>query len=267
LNLTAIATDATSYSWTGTNGFTSTQQNPVITNATVNLNGLFTVFASNGSCNSQTTGLIATTIVSPTISVAPSATTICEGQAVVLTPNNSATVNAIIWKNLNGTFVQNSLSPITVNPIGVNPGFIAMATSLNGCSASDTVYIHVNQRPNAVNDLVATCEETLVVFNVLSNDTDPENNPNLVSVIQTPNHGSVVNNGNGNLTYIGALNYYGMDTLMYEISNVQCTAQSDTALVIITLCNIQDPPVAVPDFATTPEETPITINSIINDYD
>ncbi len=40
----------TSYSWTGPNSFTSTQQNPVIPNAQTNNSGIYTVTVANGSC-------------------------------------------------------------------------------------------------------------------------------------------------------------------------------------------------------------------------
>lgn len=50
-NIQLQATGGTSYAWTGPNGFTSNQQNPVIANAQINNSGLYTVTVSVGTCN------------------------------------------------------------------------------------------------------------------------------------------------------------------------------------------------------------------------
>jgi hypothetical protein len=52
LNLTASAVPGATYSWTGPDGFTSTDQNPSIVNATTNASGLYSVTATTGSCTS-----------------------------------------------------------------------------------------------------------------------------------------------------------------------------------------------------------------------
>jgi len=59
LNLTASTVPGATYNWTGPNGFTSTNQNPVIANTTTNLSGIFSVTTSIGGC----TSLPATTAV------------------------------------------------------------------------------------------------------------------------------------------------------------------------------------------------------------
>jgi hypothetical protein len=52
LNLTASAVPGATYRWTGPDGFTSTDQNPSIANATTNASGLYSVTATTGSCTS-----------------------------------------------------------------------------------------------------------------------------------------------------------------------------------------------------------------------
>ncbi len=52
LNLTATTVPGATYSWTGPNGFTSTNQNPAIVNASTNASGLFSVMAAAGGCTS-----------------------------------------------------------------------------------------------------------------------------------------------------------------------------------------------------------------------
>ncbi|MTI20430.1 T9SS type B sorting domain-containing protein, partial [Fulvivirga sp. RKSG066] len=53
LNLSANATNATSYFWSGPNGFTSTLQNPDITNVSSAAAGKYTVFGINGDCTGE----------------------------------------------------------------------------------------------------------------------------------------------------------------------------------------------------------------------
>ncbi|NMH29647.1 T9SS type B sorting domain-containing protein [Flavobacterium silvaticum] len=52
LNLLATTIPDVTYSWTGPNGFTSSEQNPVIQNPSVADNGNYTVMVSNGDCES-----------------------------------------------------------------------------------------------------------------------------------------------------------------------------------------------------------------------
>ena len=52
LQLTASTIPNASYLWTGPNGFTSVQQNPIIQNATQSLNGVYSVKASVNTCQS-----------------------------------------------------------------------------------------------------------------------------------------------------------------------------------------------------------------------
>jgi len=53
LNLTATMVSGATYSWTGPNGFISTNQNPSILNVSTNDSGLFSVTAATGGCTSQ----------------------------------------------------------------------------------------------------------------------------------------------------------------------------------------------------------------------
>jgi len=50
LNLTASTVPGSTYNWSGPNGFSSTNQNPSLTNASTNASGLFSVTAATGGC-------------------------------------------------------------------------------------------------------------------------------------------------------------------------------------------------------------------------
>jgi hypothetical protein len=66
LNLTASTVPGATYSWTGPNGFTSTNQNPSLVNVNINNSGLFSVTAAAGGC--------ASTPAATTVTVYPPAT-------------------------------------------------------------------------------------------------------------------------------------------------------------------------------------------------
>ena len=68
LNLTASTIPGATYSWTGPNGFASTNQNPTIANASINASGLFNVTAVTGVCTS--TPAITTVTVNPPATIA-----------------------------------------------------------------------------------------------------------------------------------------------------------------------------------------------------
>ncbi|MEJ0091848.1 MAG: family 16 glycosylhydrolase [Limisphaerales bacterium] len=64
LNLTASTVPGATYNWTGPNGFTSTNQNPSIVNASTNSAGIFSVTATTGGCASAS-GTTAVIVVPP----------------------------------------------------------------------------------------------------------------------------------------------------------------------------------------------------------
>ncbi len=68
LNLNGSATGATSWSWTGPNGFTSTLQNPTIPNITTAGAGVYTLTASN-ACGSATATTATVTVITTTSSL------------------------------------------------------------------------------------------------------------------------------------------------------------------------------------------------------
>lgn len=89
---------------------------------------------------------------------------------------------------------------------------------------------------NAVNDVATTVEATAVTINVLANDTDPNGDPLTVSGVGPAAHGTVVNNGDGTLTYTPAAGFLGVDTFTYTICAPEgCTTSSSTAAVTVSV--------------------------------
>jgi len=117
-----------------------------------------------------------------------------------------------------------------------------------------------------VDDMEITNEETPVVISVLANDSDADTaNPLTAELVSLPSNGSLVDGGGGDYTYTPFNNFFGTDTFVYRA--VSTTGQSATALVAIDVTNVNDVPVAVDDFVTTLEDTPVDIFILNNDSD
>jgi alpha-tubulin suppressor-like RCC1 family protein len=134
-------------------------------------------------------------------------------------------------------------------------------------TATATVHVSVScvaDSPVAVDDVKTTAEDTPVTVNVLANDTDPDGDTLSVSTVTDPVHGTTVNNGDGTVTYKPDANFCGTDTFSYTASDGTLT---DNATVTITVTCVNDPPVAVDDAATTPEDTIVHVHVRTNDVD
>jgi large repetitive protein len=121
-----------------------------------------------------------------------------------------------------------------------------------------------NPAPTATNDVATTNEDTPVAIPVLSNDTDPDGDPLIVTGATAPN-GTVSISPTGVLTYTPNANFNGTDTITYVISDGN--GGTSTATVRVTVNPVNDPPVAVNDNAATNEDTPVTIGVLGNDTD
>ena len=222
----------------------------------------------SSTCYSNATVTI-TVNPSPSLSILAADDSICRGASVVITPTLSLDVFNVAWYNLGGSFIRNDVNPITVSPTGVDNGYEAIAINTPYlCRVRDTVFVHLNQRPIALDDTSSTCEEiTITNINVSNNDSDPENDLNTYTIIRGPRGGVAVNNFNGTFNYVPNTNFYGSDTVIYSICNAQCPNDCDTALWTISICSINDKP-SVPDTTiTTPQDSIVTVCIPISDVD
>ena len=138
--------------------------------------------------------------------------------------------------------------------------------TLNGWSLDIVTYEPVsNNAPVAVDDADATQEDTGVTVNVLANDWDPDGDAIQVASVTQGANGSVVNNGDGTVTYTPNLNFNGTDSFTYQAYDG--ADYSTPATVTISVDLVNDAPVAVDDTATTPQDTPVIVAVLANDTD
>ncbi|PBQ33135.1 hypothetical protein CNR22_15550 [Sphingobacteriaceae bacterium] len=97
LNFTASSNIGVNYYWTGPNNFTSTIQNPTITNAVTNSGGTYTLYASDANCTSAPALVhVIVHATPPDFSLVPPSSSICIGGSQTITasiPITSPTLN------------------------------------------------------------------------------------------------------------------------------------------------------------------------------
>ncbi len=173
----------------------------------------------------------------------------------------------------NGTTTDNGDGTITYTPaagfLGVDSFDYEICDTTSLCaSAAVTVSVATGPQPPVANDDTATTtQDTPVVVDVIANDTDANNNINSASVttVTAPTNGTTTDNGDGTITYTPATGYSGSDSFTYQVCDTD--GQCDTATVTVDIQDVNDPPIAVDDSATTNEDTPVNITVISNDSD
>ncbi|WP_299546271.1 cadherin-like domain-containing protein [uncultured Tateyamaria sp.] len=124
----------------------------------------------------------------------------------------------------------------------------------------------VNDDPVAVDDLADTMEDEPVVIDLLGNDTDVDGDDLTLGAVSVPaDQGTVVDNGDGTVTFTPAPNFNGPATIDYTV--VDGNGGSDAGQAIVNVGAVNDGPTAVDDAATTDEDTPVTIDVVGNDTD
>lgn len=116
-----------------------------------------------------------------------------------------------------------------------------------GC---DTIWQAENMPPIANEDNVVTGEDTAVTFNVLSNDTDVDNNLNPASATATSNplNGVLTDNGSGNFSYTPNPNFNGTAGFTYQVCDSLNACASAT--VSIQVNPVNDAPLLTVDCST-----------------
>ena len=146
----------------------------------------------------------------------------------------------------------------------------------DGQAVSNTATVHItitaaNDPPTANDDYYTTNEDTTLTVpapGILTNDTDPENDPLTAIQVTDVSHGTLNLNTNGAFQYTPNNNYYGTDTFTYQAYDGN--EYSNTATVTITINPINDPPTANDDNYTTEEDTTLKVPApgiLTNDTD
>ncbi len=179
----------------------------------------------------------------------------------------------------NGTLTFNADGTFTYTPNANFQGtdfftYRASRGSQQGNVGTVTINVlNVFDPPVAANDTYTATEDTVLQVNqangVQKNDQNPDNATLNSVVVAQPTKGQVVLNANGSFVYTPNANANGQDTFTYRLN--PGSQQSNVATVTINITAVNDPPVAVNDTFTTPEDTPLVVtaanNILLNDTD
>ncbi|HEX8170479.1 MAG TPA: Ig-like domain-containing protein [Thermoanaerobaculia bacterium] len=117
--------------------------------------------------------------------------------------------------------------------------------------------IVTNNPPDAVDDNLTVAEDSgATVVNVLTNDTDPENDTRTITSASPAASKGTVSCTASSCTYTPNANEFGSDSFTYTIQD--SFGGTDSATVHVTITEINDAPVAADDSKTTPEDAPLS---------
>ena len=133
-----------------------------------------------------------------------------------------------------------------------NNGFLGMDSfqyvicdDRNGCDTAMVyvevkVYVKPNEAPMATNDSITVFKNSPKSFNVLTNDSDPEDKLDLNSlrVTQNPASGSVTTLNNGTVIFNPKADFTGVVTFKYEICDLGDPILCDEATVTVTVIEV-----------------------------
>src|SRR6185369_8018773 len=235
----------------------------------------YTISDGKGGTATATVSVTVSAVNDPPAAVADTATTPEDTAATINVLANDSDLDGdtlaitAVTQGTHGT-VAFTATNVTYTPAANYNGADSFTYTISdgkGGTATATVSVTVtavNDPPAAVADTATTPEDTAATTNVLANDSDLDGDTLAITAVTQGTHGSVTFT-TANVTYTPAANYNGADSFTYTISDGK--GGTATATVSVTVTAVNDPPAAVADTATTPEDTAATINVLANDSD
>lgn len=229
LQCTTPPTGGLTYMWTGPNGFSSTLQNPLVTNNAVqslHAGNYILVTKRNGCFSNPDTVRVNINLKPPKPSIS-GLVNVCEGQTVTLV---CSVANGGQWEWTSPTLVstitnENSLQIVNVDA-GDEGGWTVLVSS-GGClsDVSDPIVVAVQEYP----DLIAgsnspICEDSLLTLNASNFSNDPialwcwtGPTGSLISNNQNP---IIPNGASGTYQVVGKTSFGCTDSATVNVTNV-----------------------------------------------
>ncbi len=135
-----------------------------------------------------------------------------------------------------------------------NGQIVAIEDLLNGVTP-------VNTAPIAVDDTDDVAEDGSVVINLLGNDSDADGDALTIASLGAVAHGTLVDNGDGTVTYTPNANFNGPDSFTYTVDDGQ--GGSATASVSVAVSSVNDVPTALAFVGSTSVAEDISVGSVI----
>jgi hypothetical protein len=140
-SLNLSVTGASTYSWTGPNGFTATGASP-----SVNTQGIYTVTGTNAvGCIGTATASVTVNPLPTATATSPTGSVLCQGLTLTLESSGAGVGGSYLWSGPN-SFSSTSQNPTIPNTTGVNAGvYTVVVTNSNNCSATATVSVTIDK--------------------------------------------------------------------------------------------------------------------------
>ncbi len=177
--------------------------------------------------------------------------TLTLGFTNVTTSDNDYSTTPVIVSFPAGTISATATVSTTADPIQeANETFTLKITAATGSvgDITDTgtgTIIDDDDSPVAIDDDITTNEDVPFQGNVALNDAPNAVTGNIWSVVQAPDHGTVVMSTDGKFTYTPAANYNGTDAFSYKLCDAE--GDCDEAVVSVTIIPVDDQPIANDD--------------------
>ncbi len=174
-----------------------------------------------------------------------------------------------VTQGANGSVVDNGDGTVTYTPDADWNGVDSFTYTVSDGLATDTAtvwvtVVAVNDFPVAVDDSDSIAEDGLSTVDVLVNDSDVDGDTLSVQSVTQGSNGSVTDNGDGTVTYTPDLDFNGLDSYTYTVTD---GALTDTATVTVSVGADNDPPVAGDDSDGISEDGSSTVDVLANDSD
>ncbi len=221
------------YQWT-TAGYTASAANPIRGNSTQAMNGIYTVLITDNFSCTATANInvfIRETPQQPNILFEDA---ICIGAVLQLSDTSTYTTTP---QSYNWTLADNSTTTTSVgqlNLINATSGTYLLQVDMGGClSPVDTADIIFQPLPLAFDDSANVAfRDSLLNIDVLNNDIINVADVT-ISLVGQPGHGVATLNADGTIKYAPWYSFFGVDTIVYQICDVNCPNSCDTALLFV----------------------------------
>ena len=226
-----------------------------------------------------------------------------DGDAVAVTAIDGVVVPAVGTVVVSGSYgtltiaangdytytLDNTLPAVQSLSLGETLGESFTYTLSDGEGGTDTALLSIvingaNDPPVAVDDTNTTDSDTPVNGQVLPNDSDPDaddvlsvvavngSNSGVGGTIMLPSGALLTLNSDGTYAYDpnGAFDHLApgettVDTFTYTVNDPH--GETDTAVVVISILGLNDPPMAWDEIMHTPMDQPVTAHVLDNDTD
>ncbi|MEI6767223.1 MAG: hypothetical protein WCM76_16455, partial [Bacteroidota bacterium] len=226
--LTGNATDVTSWAWVGPNFFSSSVQNPIISNISTSGAGIYTVYATNvcGYTTATTNSLIVYSSVPSSVTAAASASSLCLGNYLTL---SGSAINATGWSwSGPNSYSSNSQSPSALSINTTNQSGIYTLSATNACGTSTAatsnvaVYSTVPQSVNIIATPNAVCMGGNLNLSGTATNADSWSwaGPGGYTSTQNPTVCSISTSSQGGIYTLSAINSCGTTTSNSSIISV-----------------------------------------------